>query len=94
MAHKAHITLSIPKSLYEEMKKHKEIKWSEIARRSIEEKVSELKDVTRGSDLLKTMDPETRRLYKKISKMRWKTFYKKMREKERKRARSLMQASL
>ena len=31
----AHITLSIPDDLYEEMKKHKEIKWSEIARQSL-----------------------------------------------------------
>ena len=29
------ITLSIPQELYEIMKKHKEIKWSEIARKAL-----------------------------------------------------------
>lgn len=90
---KTHITLSIPRKLYVEMKKHKEIKWSEIARRSIEEKVSELKGITKGSELLKRMDPETRELFEKTSKMSWKRHYKKMREKTRKKAKSLMQVS-
>ena len=87
---KAHITLSIPRKLYEEMKKYKEIKWSEIARRSIEEKVSELKGVTKGSELLEKMDTETKELFKKVSKMSWKKYYKKMREKTRKKAKLLM----
>lgn len=36
------MTLSIPPELYRRMKKHPEIKWSEIARRAIEEYLQEL----------------------------------------------------
>ncbi|MCL5785963.1 MAG: hypothetical protein M1151_04750 [Candidatus Thermoplasmatota archaeon] len=37
------MTLSIPEELVSVMKKHKEIKWSEVARQAISEKVRELK---------------------------------------------------
>ena len=36
------MTLSIPGELHKKMKKFNEIKWSEIARRAIEERVSDL----------------------------------------------------
>ena len=96
MAQNAHITLSVPSQLYEEMKKHKEINWSEIARKSIEEKLSELKDITEGKELAKKLDPETRRTLEEISKLPkkdWINYYRKVREKEWKRTRSLIQAS-
>ena len=35
----AHITLSVPDEVYKEMKRHPEIKWSEIARESIVRKL-------------------------------------------------------
>lgn len=38
----ANMTLSIPDELYKEMKWHSEIKWSEVARKAFEKKVSEL----------------------------------------------------
>jgi len=78
------------------MKKHKEINWSEIARKSIEEKLSELKDITEGKDLAKKLDPETRRILQEIStlpKKDWINYYRRVREKEWKRTRSLIQAS-
>ena len=96
MAQNAHITLSVRRQLYEEMKKHKEINWSEIARKSIEEKLSELKDITEGKDLAKKLDPETRRILQEIStlpKKDWINYYRRVREKEWKRTRSLIQAS-
>ena len=37
------MTLAIPKELHEKMKKHKEIKWTEIARQAIEKKIAEMK---------------------------------------------------
>lgn len=96
MTRKTHITLSIPNELYEEMKKHKEINWSEVARKSIEEKLSDLRDVTEGKELAKRLDPETRKILEEISRLPkkdWMAFYRKMRGKEWKRTRSLIQAS-
>ncbi|MCS4542031.1 MAG: hypothetical protein HY929_06905 [Euryarchaeota archaeon] len=93
MAQKTHITLSIPKELYEEMKKHKEIKWSEVARKGIKEHLERLKSVTKGSELLKSMPPETRELIKEVSDLEWKRYYKTIKEKEWKRTKSLTQTS-
>ncbi len=38
-----HITLNIPEELYRLMKKHREINWSEVARRAIIEKLLAIK---------------------------------------------------
>jgi len=38
-----HITLSIPRELYRLMKKHREVNWSEVARRAIIEKLLAIK---------------------------------------------------
>jgi len=43
-----HITLSIPDDLYKIMKRHKEINWSEVARRAIIEKLLLLKAQEEG----------------------------------------------
>ncbi len=37
------ITLSVSKELFEEMKAHKELKWSEVARQAIKRKLEELR---------------------------------------------------
>jgi hypothetical protein len=39
----ANLTLSIPDDLYEEMKKHPEIRWSEVARQSLRMKLQDLR---------------------------------------------------
>ena len=44
----ARITLSIPDDLYRIMKRHKEINWSEVARRAIMEKLLLLKAQEEG----------------------------------------------
>ena len=36
------VTLSIPEDLHEKMKKHSEIRWSEVVRKSISEKIEDL----------------------------------------------------
>lgn len=36
------VTLSVSKDLYEKMKKHPEIRWSEVVRKSISEKIDDL----------------------------------------------------
>ena len=38
----ANITLSVPEELHKKMKKHSELKWSEVARQAFERKVDEL----------------------------------------------------
>jgi predicted unusual protein kinase regulating ubiquinone biosynthesis (AarF/ABC1/UbiB family) len=38
----ANITLSIPEELHEKMKKHSEIRWSEVVRKALSDKVSDL----------------------------------------------------
>jgi len=39
----ANITLSIPDKIHKEMKKHSEIRWSEIARQAIIKRIEDLK---------------------------------------------------
>lgn len=39
------ITLSISKELFKEMKAHKELKWSEVARQAIKRKLEELRSM-------------------------------------------------
>ena len=90
----AHITLSIPDELYEEMKKHREIKWSEVARRGIREELEKKKGVVMGREFLKKLPSDIREeiLENKFSESEWKKFHKKMKEKGLKRSKSLMQA--
>ncbi len=48
------LTLSIPEALHEKMKKHSEIRWSEVVRKSINEKIEDLEvldKLTRKSKL-------------------------------------------
>jgi hypothetical protein len=54
-----HMTLSIPKDLHDRMKRHPEIKWSEVARRSITEYLAELADEIAGDELGKLLNEDT-----------------------------------
>ena len=48
------VTLSIPEKLHEKMKRHSEIRWSEVVRKSISEKIDDLEvmaKLTRRSKL-------------------------------------------
>ncbi len=89
------MTLSIPDELYEEMKRHKEIKWSEIARRSIRNEIESRKGIVKGADFFNRLPQETKegiRAVAKLPESDWKRFHKKMKAKEWKRTKSLMQA--
>ena len=51
------VTLSIPEELHEKMKKHSEIRWSEVVRKSISEKIDDLEimdKLTKRSKLTQT----------------------------------------
>lgn len=41
------MTLTVPKEMYKEMKKHKELKWSDIARQAFQKRLLEIKMVDR-----------------------------------------------
>ena len=86
----AHITLSIPDEVYETMKKHPEIKWSEVARKSIVEKTLHLKKTITSKELLQLLPVKIREGIEK-SKDDPK-FYEKVREKGWKRKKYLTQA--
>ena len=88
----AHITLSIPDEVYEEMKKHPEIKWSEVARQSIIKKTLSLRNPISGKELLKLLPQDTQKSIKSADKTKTIEFYKKMKEKEWKRKKYLIQA--
>lgn len=45
------MTLNIPKDLYERMKDHPEIKWTEVARQSFEEYLANLEDEVNSNEL-------------------------------------------
>lgn len=85
----AHITLSIPDETYEEMKKHPEIKWSEIARKSILEKTLLLKKRITSKELLNLLPIETQESIKKMSEKEGIDFYKEMERKGLKRKKYL-----
>ncbi len=96
MAHKANITLSVPREMYEEMKRHPEIKWSEAAREGIRNRLVLAGGIISGKELLKMLPEETRKGVEEISKLSkedWKEYYKGVKESEKRRLKSLTQAS-
>lgn len=98
MAHKVikrNITLSVPLEMYEQMKGHPEIKWSEAAREGIAEQLIEVGGVVNGKVLLGMLPEETRKGIEEISKLSkesWKKYYEGVRESEAKRLKLLTQA--
>ncbi len=66
-----HITLSIPEELLERMRRHPEIKWSEVARRAIRRYLMELEDEASGEEILEELPKEIK---EKIEKLDWKRF--------------------
>jgi len=74
----AHLTLSVPKELYEEMRKHPEIKWSEVARAAIGEYLSKLGSKSTSSEVLLMLPSETRMKLGSISAEEAKRIYSEM----------------
>ena len=92
----AHITLSIPDALHQEMKKYPAIKWSEAARKGIREQLIEIKGVIKGEEWLNSLPSSTKNKIeelKKFSKEDWKSWHKKVKEKEWKKSKFLTQVS-
>ncbi len=78
----AHITLSLPEFVYREMKRHPEVKWSEVARQSIVLKLVTLDEIN-ADDLLNSL-PLVRESISRIDENEAKKLFKKMVKEERK----------
>lgn len=89
----AHITLSIPDEVYKEIKKHPEIKWSEVARQSIIEKITLLRSPIKARDVFKLLPFETQRSIKAYSPRKEKELYKKLKQSERRRVKLISKLS-
>ncbi len=99
MAHnvnKRNITLSVPLEMYEQMKEHPDVKWSEVAREGIRNRLVTEGGVISGKELIRRMPPDVRAAFERISKLPasdWKEHYRKIRERGKERLKSLTQAS-
>jgi predicted CopG family antitoxin len=47
MVDTVNMTLTIPKEMYREMKKHREFKWSDVARQAFKKKIQEIRFVNK-----------------------------------------------
>ena len=62
------VTLSVSKDLKQKMGKHKEIRWSEIARQAIQERIELLEKMDRLLEKSKLTERETISLGRKVNK--------------------------
>ena len=62
------MTLSIPEELHKKMKNLSEIRWSEIARRAIEQRVNDLETMNKIASKSKLTEKDAMELSKKIKK--------------------------
>lgn len=95
-AGKRNITLSVPREMYEQMKQHPEIKWSEAARKGIVETLMDVGGIISGKELIRMLSPDLKKAFDEISKLPasdWKEYYRKMKEMDKKRLKSLTQTS-
>ena len=69
------MTLSVPKELHEKMKCFSEIKWSEIARRAIEERINDLEVMNKIASKSKLTKKEVEQISKKIKGRMANKFY-------------------
>jgi predicted CopG family antitoxin len=62
------ITLSIPDELHKKMKQMSDIRWSEIARRAIEQRMNDLETLNRLASKSKITDKDIEEISKKIKR--------------------------
>ena len=87
------LTLSISKEIYERMKRHPEVKWSEIARRAILDYLAKIEGIVSSEDLLRKLGEDFEKDLDNISIDDIIKYYRKMREEEWRRL-STIQGSL
>jgi hypothetical protein len=69
------MTLSIPNELHEKMKCMPEVRWSEIARRAIEERINDLETMNRIASKSTLTKKDVEEISKKIKRSAAKKFY-------------------
>jgi len=62
------MTLSIPDELHKKMKKFSEIRWSEIARKAIQQRVENLEEMNRITSRSRFTQKEIEELSKKVKR--------------------------
>lgn len=62
----ANVTLAIPEELHTRMKKHSEIRWSEVIRKTISEKVDDLEMMDKLSGKSKLTNKDIKEISQKI----------------------------
>ena len=71
----ANMTLSIPDELHKKMKKMSDIRWSEVARRAIEERINDLEVMNKIASKSKLTKKDVDEISKKIKRSAAKKFY-------------------
>ncbi len=66
------LTLSVPDDLYEEMKKHPEIRWSEVARQALAKKLDDLRRLDALLSGSKLTDGDVENVAKSVKEGVWK----------------------
>ena len=87
------ITLSIPPRIYKKMKRHKEVKWSEVARKAIIEYLEKLEEgelEVSSEELLEELGEDFVKELESIPDEKFEEYYKKARGAEWKRLKSFM----
>lgn len=72
----ANITLSIPDDLHQKMKNFSEVKWSEVARKAIQKKVSDLEMLDKLTSKSKLTEKDVEEISDKINKSLAKKLFK------------------
>ena len=60
------ITLSLPEELQNKMRRHSEIRWSEVIRRTIQKKVEDLEILDKLTSKSKLTEKDAREIAKKV----------------------------
>ncbi len=68
----ANLTLSVPDELYDEMKRHPEIRWSEVARQALAKKLEDLRRLEVLLEGSRLREDDVRRLGKQVKRAVWK----------------------
>jgi hypothetical protein len=89
----AHVTLSIPDEVYKNMKRHPEIKWSELVRQSIISYLREMEGTSSSKEIYNSLSQNAKDTLWALGSKKAATHYRRMRNKEWKRAQSLTQIS-
>lgn len=62
------ITLSIPEDLHKKMKKFSEIRWSEVARKALEQRINDLEVIEKITSKSKLTKKDAEEISKKIKR--------------------------